>query len=277
MWGANPTRAEDVWRVFREYVEGRVPRLPWCSAGGIASETGAISARLAALNSGGFLTINSQPAVAGAPSEDAAVGWGGSGGLVYQKAYVMCFCPPGHLAALIRALAEGGRLRGAGARDGEGYPSITYHAVDVAGTWLTNSAVRESINTVTWGVFPDREIQTPTVMDPASFVGAWREEAFELWTAAWASIYAPGEEAHTLLCDIAESYYMVIAVDNCFASGGGDVLFGAFAEALEAVAAGGGSGGGGKAALADPKSLAIVLEQQKAAQAAALRAGKLRG
>jgi methylenetetrahydrofolate reductase (NADPH) len=269
-------------------VEGKISRLPWCSMGGIASETGCIGGKLVALNSGGFLTINSQPGVAGVKSEDASVGWGGGGGLVYQKAYVLCFCPPGHLAALIQVLAEGGRLRdsssstssssssssGGGAstpaRDGEGYPSITYHAVDAAGTWLTNSAVRSSINTVTWGVFPDREIQTPTVMDPASFVGAWREEAFELWTAAWASIYPAGEEAHTLLCDIAESYYMVCAVDNNFTGGSGG-LFPAFFEALEALGASRGRGGE-----ADPKSYAIVLEQQKAAQAAAARMAKLK-
>jgi methylenetetrahydrofolate reductase (NADPH) len=282
MWGQNPTTPQDVWRVFEAYVAGRIPRLPWCSAGGIASETGSLTPTLAALNAGGFLTINSQPGVAGVGSEDPAVGWGGSGGLVYQKAYLLCFCPPGHLAALMRVFAEGGSGSGssgsssssgsAGRREGEGYPSITYHAVDASGTWLTNSAVRESINTVTWGVFPDREIQTPTVMDPASFVGAWREEAFELWTAAWAGLYPPGEEAHSLLCDIAESYYMVIAVDNNFV-GGGEV-FPAFVEALGVVQRGGGKAAGGGEA--DPKGVCVVLEQQKAAQAAALRMAKLR-
>ena len=40
----------------------------------------------------GLLTINSQPAVNGAPSDDEVYGWGGAGGYVYQKAYVEFFC-----------------------------------------------------------------------------------------------------------------------------------------------------------------------------------------
>jgi hypothetical protein len=40
-----------------------------------------------ALNQAGYLTINSQPRVNGAPSNDATFGWGRPGGYVYQKAY----------------------------------------------------------------------------------------------------------------------------------------------------------------------------------------------
>jgi hypothetical protein len=49
----------------------------------------AISSRegLVALNQAGYLTINSQPRVNGAPSNDATFGWGRKGGYVYQKAY----------------------------------------------------------------------------------------------------------------------------------------------------------------------------------------------
>ena len=75
---------------------------------------------------------------------------------------------------------------------------------------------------MTWGVFPDREILQPTVMDPGSFVGAWREEAFGLWTSQWASIYAEGGESHTLLCDMAESDWLVNVVENDFV--GGDIF-----------------------------------------------------
>ena len=41
--------------------------------------------QLASINSRGVLTINSQPNVNGAPSDDAVFGWGGPGGYVYQK------------------------------------------------------------------------------------------------------------------------------------------------------------------------------------------------
>lgn len=41
--------------------------------------------QLASINSRGVLTINSQPNVNGAPSDDPVFGWGGPGGYVYQK------------------------------------------------------------------------------------------------------------------------------------------------------------------------------------------------
>lgn len=41
--------------------------------------------QLARINSKGVLTINSQPNVNGAPSDDPVFGWGGPGGYVYQK------------------------------------------------------------------------------------------------------------------------------------------------------------------------------------------------
>ena len=40
---------------------------------------------LVTLNQHGLLTINSQPAVNGAPSEDKVFGWGGPNGFIYQK------------------------------------------------------------------------------------------------------------------------------------------------------------------------------------------------
>ena len=48
-------------------------------------ETSVIANQLAKLNEIGFLTINSQPAVNGARSDDRIHGWGPSNGFVYQK------------------------------------------------------------------------------------------------------------------------------------------------------------------------------------------------
>ncbi|CAD6959406.1 unnamed protein product [Tilletia caries] len=63
----------------------------------------------------GFLTINSQPAVDGAPSDDKVHGWGPSNGYVYQKAYLECFVAPERLDEVIAHFDRN--------------PQITYHAV----------------------------------------------------------------------------------------------------------------------------------------------------
>lgn len=87
MWGEVYTSHRDVWDVFAGYVEGKVPRLPWCEVA-LHPETTPMSAALSRLNRAGFLSINSQPRVNGLPSDDPVHGWGGVGGYVYQKAYV---------------------------------------------------------------------------------------------------------------------------------------------------------------------------------------------
>jgi len=61
-----------------------VTSLPW-NDDELALETTSLIEKLAHINSSGVLTINSQPSVNGAPSDDPVYGWGGSGGYVYQK------------------------------------------------------------------------------------------------------------------------------------------------------------------------------------------------
>ena len=46
------------------------------------------------MNELGFLTINSQPAVNGAPSDDKVFGWGPSNGYVYQKVQLVSIILP---------------------------------------------------------------------------------------------------------------------------------------------------------------------------------------
>ncbi len=65
--------------------------LPWSEMDSLQHETGAIQERLVALNRGGLLTINSQPAVNGAQSTDPRVGWGGPNG---------CAASPGSLSVV---------------------------------------------------------------------------------------------------------------------------------------------------------------------------------
>ncbi len=65
--------------------------LPWSEMDSLQHETGAIQERLVALNRGGLLTINSQPAVNGAQSTDPHVGWGGPNGCAAPLVVLLCF------------------------------------------------------------------------------------------------------------------------------------------------------------------------------------------
>lgn len=68
--------------------------MPWNEMGGLHKETSAITQQLAQLNRAGYLTINSQPLVNAAPSDDLKVGWGGPGGYVklLHNCVVLCGC-----------------------------------------------------------------------------------------------------------------------------------------------------------------------------------------
>lgn len=83
VWG-HPETLEEIGQLFAGFCRGKVASLPW-SEDAPAPETTVISEHLARLNELGFLTINSQPAVNGAPSNDPVHGWGPSNGYVYQK------------------------------------------------------------------------------------------------------------------------------------------------------------------------------------------------
>ena len=83
MWG-EPTSLADVSELFAQFCKGDLPALPW-SDQAPAGETSTISEQLARMNRMGFLTINSQPAVNGARSDDKVFGWGPGNGYVYQK------------------------------------------------------------------------------------------------------------------------------------------------------------------------------------------------
>jgi len=83
LWG-QPTTIEEVARLFARFCNGDLSALPW-SDQALAAETYTINQQLAKINSYGFFTINSQPAVNGARSDDRVHGWGPSNGYVYQK------------------------------------------------------------------------------------------------------------------------------------------------------------------------------------------------
>ena len=202
-WGQAPLNVADLADVFVGFVEGRVPFLPW-SETGLALEAGAIRDALVELNRNGFLTINSQPRVNGASSLDKTFGWGPPNGYVYQKAYVEFFVCP-----------EAARVM-AGVID-EKYPSLSYLALNHAGELLRNRP-GQGCMAVTWGVFPGREVIQPTVADPVSFV-AWKQEAFELWTEAWAAVYDDNSASHELIWKVHDSFFLMHVVDDEYVHG----------------------------------------------------------
>ncbi|ETV80540.1 methylenetetrahydrofolate reductase [Aphanomyces astaci] len=206
LWG-RPQTEQDVWNVFVKFIEGSVKQLPWCEQG-LSGESTIIRENLRWINSMGFLTINSQPRINGAPSEDPSVGWGGKDGFVFQKAYVEFFVPPHLMQRLVVALAD--------------YPNLSYHAFSANGTEYTNSP-GPSVTAVTWGVFPGKEIIQPTVVDTASFA-AWKDEAFELWLSQWASAYETDSPSHQLIKRIFDSYVLVNVVDNDYTNEDSDIF-----------------------------------------------------
>jgi len=201
-YGAAPTKPEEVFNVFARYCRAEVPMLPWCDTP-LSLESDLIKAQLVRLNTAGFLTINSQPAVNGAHSTDPKVGWGPKGGFVYQKAYLEFFTSEGNLKRLLDAVKN--------------FPSITYCAVNVKGDTHGNTPAH-STNAVTWGVFPCKEIVQPTVADYDSFA-VWKDEAFALWESNWGMIYPEGSSSRALIQSIMGSYFLVNMVDNNFVDG----------------------------------------------------------
>lgn len=107
---------------------------------------------------------------------------------MYQKAYLEFFCSADKLDKLVTR--------------SKSFPSITFLAVNKEGKCVSNTGPGD-VNAVTWGVFPAKEIIQPTVVDPASFM-VWKDEAFELWTKGWASLFPEEDPSRKLLEEVFE-------------------------------------------------------------------------
>ncbi|KAG2722374.1 hypothetical protein I3843_02G109200 [Carya illinoinensis] len=209
-WATPLSNIEDIHEKFKKFCLGKLRSSPWSELDGLQPETRIINEQLGKINTKGFLTINSQPAVNGEKSSSPSVGWGGPGGYVYQKAYVEFFCSREKLDALVGKCKD--------------FPSLTYMAVNKEGSWISNSG-QTDVNAVTWGVFPAKEIIQPTVVDPTSFM-VWKDEAFEIWSRGWAGLYPEGDASRKLLEEVQSSYFLVSLVDNDYIHGD---LFAVFA------------------------------------------------
>jgi methylenetetrahydrofolate reductase (NADPH) len=105
-WGS-PRSTDDLTSLFLRYLEGTLDSTPF-SSGPLSAESRAILPQLSQLTRRGLWTVGSQPAVDGAPSTDAAVGWGPAGGWVFQKAFVEFFAEEDEVIRIERAAAASG-------------------------------------------------------------------------------------------------------------------------------------------------------------------------
>ena len=201
IWG-EPKNIKDITDVFVSFCKGKINSLPWCEMP-LAQESKQISDDLLNLNEMGYFTINSQPKINGLPSEDAEVGWGGPGGRIYQKAYLEFFTSKDKLDRLLKSI---------GSKE-----NISYEAINISSDLITNLPENNAM-AVTWGVFPNKEIIQPTIVDTRSFL-IWKDEAFSLWMNDWASIYEPKSGSYKLIKEIYDTYYLVNIVDNDYVDG----------------------------------------------------------
>jgi methylenetetrahydrofolate reductase (NADPH) len=201
IWGETLSSLTDVNKVFINYIEGKINKLPWCEESELDLEINQVKEILLELNSHSIFTINSQPAVNGKPSSDAEVGWGPQDGYVYQRMYIEFFIDKQKIDKIISVLKK--------------YPFISYQAVNNTGD-IIQSFSQQTVIALTWGVFPNREIVQPTIYDSDVFL-VWKDEAFKKWNE-WIKLYEDDEvksfESSKLLSQIRDEYYLMTIVDN---------------------------------------------------------------
>ncbi|PVF94840.1 methylenetetrahydrofolate reduct [Serendipita vermifera] len=198
-WG-KPTTTEDITAIFLKYLKDEIPCTPWSNAP-LSAESQAIIPRLSEVNSKGWWTVGSQPAVDAVPSDDEIFGWGPRGGYVFQKAFIEFFCTKEDVD-MLQAKAKSA---------GQGW--VTFFAANMMDDYLTNMT-DEGSNAVTWGVFPGKEISSPTNIERDSFL-AWKDEAFGYWTE-WSLFYPPDSAQRKLIESIREERWLISIVHHNF-------------------------------------------------------------
>lgn len=205
LWG-QPKSAEDVNQLFVRHLRGSLKAIPW-SEEDFNAETGTITDLLIKLNSKGWWTVASQPAVNGLRSSDPTFGWGPAHGFVFQKAFVEFFVPSADWRVLLEKL-QSAEVQG----------SVCFFAANAAGDFVSSDqnggaggeavpSSEASTNAVTWGVFPGKEIITPTIIEEMSF-RAWSEEAFGIF-GEWAKVYPKGSESDRFLERVRQDSWLV--------------------------------------------------------------------
>ncbi|RPB12950.1 MTHFR-domain-containing protein [Morchella conica CCBAS932] len=188
-----PVTTDDISALFVKHIRGELEAIPW-SEQELSSESKVIQEHLIKLNTKGRWTVASQPAVNAAKSTDELFGWGPKGGFVFQKAFVEFFCSPDDWTALKEKLDK--------------LEEMSYYAANKNGDYQSNVPTGEdSLHAVTWGVFPGKEIITPTIIEEVSFK-AWKDEAFSIWNE-WGRVYPSRTASSKLISEITKTYYLV--------------------------------------------------------------------
>ncbi|CAK7267012.1 methylenetetrahydrofolate reductase 1 [Sporothrix epigloea] len=211
LWG-KPTVIKDINEIFTRYLNGELAAIPW-SEEEFNAETVTIRDQLVRLNAKGWWTVASQPAVNGISSDDATFGWGPPHGFVFQKAFVEFFLPSADWAVLHSRLIEPGVC-----------DNVCFYAINAAGDFISSDSSgrvtdtgmglpqEASTNAVTWGVFPGKEIVTPTIVEEVSF-RAWSEEAFGIWKE-WAALYPKNSATDKLLKEMHDDCWLINVIHH---------------------------------------------------------------
>lgn len=206
LWG-HPKSVEEITELFIRHIEGDLKAIPW-SEEGLNEETNTIKSELLALNKKGWWSVASQPAINGVRSSDQIFGWGPANGFVFQKAFVELFLPSKDWGNLHKKLASP-----------EVAASVSWYASNSSGDFVSSSSERShsspnSTDAVTWGVFPGKEIITPTIIEEVSF-RAWAEEAFGIW-AEWGRVYPVKSESKAVIDRISSDVWLVNIIHHGF-------------------------------------------------------------
>ncbi|KAJ7074128.1 methylenetetrahydrofolate reductase-domain-containing protein [Mycena amicta] len=194
----HPSTLGDLTAIFLAYLHSQIPVTPF-SPTSLSPESLSILPHLERLTQAGWWTVGSQPAVDGARSDDAVVGWGPRAGYVFQKGFVEFFCTEAEVDRIERRTkdkAAGWVHWFAGNKNGE----------------CRGNVPEGGRNAVTWGVFPGQEIVQTTIIERESFL-TWKEEAFSIWSD-WASLYRPESDERQLLERVCEERWLVSIVHH---------------------------------------------------------------
>ena len=94
---------------------------------------------------------------------------------------------------------------------------ISYQAINAAGEKFQN-VEDDDVNAVTWGVFRNKEVIQPTVVDHQAFE-IWRQEAFNTWLETWAVMYEKDSESSNFIKKVHDSHFLINVVHNDYIEG----------------------------------------------------------